>query len=346
MLRYGIIGCGFISTKRHIPAIEKIKEARILAVADVNKNVAKKTASEYNVKYWFTDYKKMLKFNEIDVVVIALPTPLHKQACIDSANTGKHIYVEKPIATSLEDANEIIDICHKKKVKLCVGHTQRFFPVYRKAKELIEKGYLGNVYKIRIHNCLYIDWTIRKEKKIGSQWRIDPNNKFSGPLMDVGCHYLDSLRYLLEEEPVRIYAEIDRFVHKHRKSEDNVTILIRFNKGAIAALELSESQYMDKNEMEGVEIYGSEGSLRYKSFDNELELRSTKIDSKAKSDRKIELSVKNQSCMAFIEIHRKFLKSIKNNIIPPVSGEDAYKTLAMIEAGYQSSEDKRAVSLL
>lgn len=342
MVNYGIIGCGNISIKRHIPILSKLKEVNIIAVADVNKYIVKETAIKHNIRYWFTDYNKLLNLKDIEVVVIAIPPHLHTEVCINSAKMGKHIYVEKPIAITLKDAKKIIDICNNKKVKLCVGHTQRFFPVYRKTKEIIKRGYLGNIYKVKMYNCLYVDWPMRRNKKIGSQWRINSDSKYSGPLMDVGCHYLDSLHYLLDQNVIQIYAEIDKFVHKKRKAEDNVMMLIRFNKGTIAQLELSESQYMDKDKIEGVEVYGNKGSLYYQTFIGEIKFRSILIDKKASIIKKIKTN-SEQSNIGFATIHKEFLRSLKNNIAPPITGSDGYKVLKIIEGAYQSSQNKKII---
>jgi UDP-N-acetylglucosamine 3-dehydrogenase len=145
-LNLGVIGLGEIG-QAHCSSITQIERAKIVAVSDVKETILNQTAEQYGVEP-YTDYKKMLAHPGLDAVVVALPDPTRRDACVLAAEAGKHILVEKPIAMSVEDSDAIIQAADKARVKLMVGFTVRYFPRYMHAKQVVAQGGLGDVVSV------------------------------------------------------------------------------------------------------------------------------------------------------------------------------------------------------
>ncbi|MCD6219606.1 Gfo/Idh/MocA family oxidoreductase [Candidatus Calescamantes bacterium] len=328
MVKYGIIGCGNITLSRHLPTLKKMENVEVTALCDVDEKAVKKAGEKFRVKKCFQDYREMLK-EPLDVVLIALPTPLHAKVGVEVAEAGKHIYVEKPMALNLKEAKMMEEAVKRNKVKICIGHTQRFMSVSKRVKEIILKGEVGEIFKVKGSICNKVDWGKHK----GSKWRRDPKSIGSGPLMDLGCHLIDTFLHYLEDRVERVYGEEGKFLHKERISEDNFLLIMRFKKGAIGVIELSESQHFQDTT---VEIDGIEGSIRYLIWGQEIN-----IYHKGKEE-KIKLEEIND---APYDLHSEFLKSIIEDKPSPVPLEEGMEVVRVVEAGYISAREKREVFL-
>jgi len=351
MFNYGIIGGGAVFEVFQAKALLRTPGLNLYAIADIDTKRLEAVKTKYGFKKAFTDYRDLLKDKEVDIIMVNLPQHLHLKICRDGARAKKHIYVEKPIASNLPDALRIIEVCRKNRVKLCVGHQRRFINIERKAKEIIDNGYLGKVFKIRVIAC----WYEPRENLLSKGWWYKKECG-GGPLMRWGVHKTDTLRYLLGQEAVRVYAEMDTFVHKGRDItvEDNLAALIRFNKGTIAELEVSNSQHEGKAlRGETIEIWGDKGTLWYRPSIGEMELYSTTRKPLAGTSKdknsvdkfgflKMNLAPDGNE---FVRIHRLFMKSISKGRATPVTGYDGYKALEMVVGCYKSALDKKAVNL-
>jgi predicted dehydrogenase len=184
-MRVGIIGCGAIAARAHIPAFLKYG-ADIVALADIDLNRANRLAKRFNIPHVFSDYHELLATN-VELVSICTPPQKHASMAIAAANAGKNILLEKPMAGSVEDAESIIHACKMNDVKLCMMHEYRFIPCIQEAKRRVASGRLGQIIAIAItaHPQFPMRWS-------DSEWLYE---KWS-LLDDVGVHYLDILAYL------------------------------------------------------------------------------------------------------------------------------------------------------
>lgn len=149
-LKVGIIGCGLISKLRHIPAYKRLKDFEVQAVCDLNEELAKETAKEFKVPKFYTDTSKMFAEEDLDIVDICVPPQIHAPIAIDAMKSGSHVIMEKPMATKASDCEEMIKVSKKNNVKLSVVHNDIFHPPFIKAKELYEKGEIGDFRGIKI----------------------------------------------------------------------------------------------------------------------------------------------------------------------------------------------------
>lgn len=149
-LKVGVIGCGLISKLRHIPAYKKLKDFEVQAVCDLNEELARDTAKEFNIPKFYTDTSKMFAEEDLDIVDICVPPQIHAPIAIEAMDSGSHVIMEKPMATKVSDCEEMIKVSKKKNVKLSVVHNDIFHPPFIKAKELYENGEIGDFRGINI----------------------------------------------------------------------------------------------------------------------------------------------------------------------------------------------------
>lgn len=144
-MRIGVIGTGAMG-QHHLRIYSEMRDVELVGLCDVDKNRAVSLAKMHNTTAYF-DHRELLK-QDLDAVSVVVPTTLHKEVAFDVINSGTHLLVEKPIADTLENADMMIKAAHDAKVKLMVGHIERFNPAVLKLKEIIDSGMLGKIVSI------------------------------------------------------------------------------------------------------------------------------------------------------------------------------------------------------
>lgn len=147
-IRVAVIGCGAIAQRRHIPEYADNEHVELVAFSDPNGERAEQCANRYGGKA-FTDHRELLRQIRPDAVSVCTPNATHAPISIEAARAGAHVLVEKPMATSDEEARNMIEAAESAGVFLMVGHNQRLMPPHVKAKELLESGKLGKVLSFR-----------------------------------------------------------------------------------------------------------------------------------------------------------------------------------------------------
>jgi predicted dehydrogenase len=214
-----VIGVGSMG-KNHARVYAHLDNINLVAVADTNGEAAKRIAKRYGCAS-YTNYKEMLENEDADIVSVAVPTKMHKEVSIEAMERGTNVLVEKPIASSVEDGKEIVEQAKKKKVKLMVGHIERFNPAIVELKKRIENNELGKVFKIDINRVGPFPKRVRDV----------------GVVIDLAVHDLDIIRYLTNSEVKRIHTEIERQIHT--KHEDLLSAILRLENGVICNLNVN-----------------------------------------------------------------------------------------------------------
>jgi predicted dehydrogenase len=269
-IRVGVIGAGAIGLY-HMESWKKHPQIELAAVAEIHPQRRKEAIDRYPGMKGYEDYKELLKDKSIGAVSIGLPNYLHMQVAIDAIKAGKHVLLEKPMATSAKEAKAIVDAWKEKKVQLMVGQNFRFMRDTQMVKEYARNGELGEVYHGRAH------WLRRSGiPRIGS-WFTQKKYASGGCCYDIGVHYLDMTLYLLDcfdAESVSgiTYAkfgprglgdgswgkgEIDPA--KPFDVEDLAVALIKLKGGKSVVLEISWAIHADSGSDNGVSVYGTEG---------------------------------------------------------------------------------------
>ncbi|MGH2332327.1 Gfo/Idh/MocA family protein [Thermoanaerobacter mathranii] len=264
-LRFGLIGCGRVSFK-HIEAIvNNYDNAELVALCDLEIEKAELLKKRYkelldkkNVKInnieVYRDYQELLKRADIDIVSIATYSGTHAEITINALKSGKHVIVEKPMALSIKDADEMIETAKKYNRKLTVCHQNRFNSTVQKLRKALEKNRFGKL----VHGVASIRWNRNDEYYKQASWR-GTWEQDGGTLMNQGIHNIDLLQWMMG--PVeRLYAEADTFL-RNIEGEDMGAAVLRFKNGVIGIIEGSACVF-PKNLEETLSIFGEKGTVR------------------------------------------------------------------------------------
>lgn len=251
-IKWGVIGCGGIADRRTIPGMMLAENAELIAVMDVDKEAAERTAKKYGAKYSFDNVDELLALDEIQAVYIASPVFCHREQCIAAARAKKHILIEKPVGLTAEEAKELSDICDKEGVKLGVGFMMRFHAYHQKMHELIADGKLGEIVSARAQlTCWY--------PKMDNCWRQDKKLSGGGAMMDMGIHCIDLIRYITGLEVKAVTGMTGNQIFKYN-AEDAGAAVFRLENGALCYVD-ANFNIPDEAVKCKIEFYGTKGSI-------------------------------------------------------------------------------------
>ncbi len=251
-IKWGVIGCGGIADRRTIPGMMLAENAELVAVMDVNKAVAERTAQKYGAKYAFDNADELLKTDEIQAVYIASPVFCHSEQCIAAAKAKKHILIEKPVALTAEEAQKLSDICDKEGVKLSVGFMMRFHAYHQKMRELISEGKLGEIVSARAQlTCWY--------PEMDNCWRQNKELSGGGAMMDMGIHCIDLIRYITGLEVKAVTGMTGNQIFKYN-AEDAGAAVFKLENGAMCYVD-ANFNIPDAAVKCKIEFYGTKGSI-------------------------------------------------------------------------------------
>jgi predicted dehydrogenase len=208
-IRVAIVGCGRISGL-HQMGYRGREDAKIVAVCDTNKAIAKKKAREWGVEKVYNDYQQVLEDREVDLVELLTPHHLHCPMTVQAAQAGKHISVQKPMALSASEADEMIAAADKAGVILRVYETFVFYAPAVRAKEMIEAGEIGEVRAVRMHISTGTGDTGWKVPLSSWVWRFNEGQCGGGPLVFDHGYHLFSLGYYLGGPVEKVFAWIEQ----------------------------------------------------------------------------------------------------------------------------------------
>lgn len=250
-LGVGIIGSGFVS-EIHAESFARIPNAQLVAAASPTEDHVRDFAGRHGIPRWFTDYRELLELPEVGAVILALPNYLHAQACCDAAAAGKHVICEKPLCTTMAEADRMIAACADAGVTLAYAEELCFAPKYVRARQLVESGALGEVYLLKQaekHDGPHTDWF----------WDVELSG--GGVTLDMGCHGFEFFRWMLgKPAAVSVYADMATHLRGDRtRGDDDAIIIVEFE-GAVRGI--AEESWIKKGGMDDrAEIYGSEGVI-------------------------------------------------------------------------------------
>lgn len=334
---FGIIGCGMIGNI-HASAISKVKEAKLVAVANPTISKAEKLATQYGVDY-YQDYLDLLKRKDIEVVCICTPSGTHRKIAEDSANYGKNVLIEKPLEVTLEKCDEIIETCKKNKVKLGIVFQSRTYESSKKVKEIVDSGRLGKL----ILGDAYIKWYRTPEYYKSAGWRATWELDGGGSLMNQCIHTIDLLQWIMGPvETVFGYAET--LAHSINV-EDTAIALLKFRNGSFGVIEGTTSIYPGLPRR--LEIHGKKGTIIIEDvIITKLDIQGEEIKLEQKKEERVggasSPAIEDTGHVKQIE---EFVSAIKENKEPLVTGIEARKSVEIILAIYKSAKTNTVVKL-
>ncbi|MFX1355716.1 MAG: bi-domain-containing oxidoreductase [Promethearchaeota archaeon] len=250
----GLIGCGSFAQGTHLPILLSNKFCKIKAISTNSQKTADFCRRTYNPEYTTTNYKKILKDPEIDLVFIYTRHDLHAKITIDAIQAGKNVFVEKPMGITLEECQKVYDIVKNSQKNYQIGFNRRYSPFIKICKDLLQNR----------QNPIIINYRISSQFIPGSYWVFDPEIG-GGPIIGEMCHFVDLVLYLMNSNPTEVIAYGGYMSHKNTEVYDSCVALIEFENGAIANL-----IYTDLNgpnmPKERIEIYSGDSAIIIDDF--------------------------------------------------------------------------------
>ena len=198
-VKIGIIGCGGIANSKHMPGLQTVKEAEMVAFCDLEKEKAEKAAEKFGAPgaKVYVDYKELLKDPEIDAVHICTPNRSHSFIAVDALEAGKHVMCEKPMAKTAEGARAMLDAAKRTGKLLTIGYQNRFRPEAVELKKRAAAGELGEIYYAK---------ALALRRRATPTWGVFLNEyeQGGGPLIDIGTHALDLTLYMMDNYEPRM----------------------------------------------------------------------------------------------------------------------------------------------
>lgn len=248
---FGIIGCGMISDW-HAKAILATEGARLIGFTDLYEASRVEAAKKYNSAA-FESVEALLANAEIDAICICTPSGLHAPLAVKAANAGKHIVVEKPMALTLEEADEVIEACEANKVKMEVISQLRFTYAVRRLKDAVEQGELGRLVSGDVYMKYYRSQDYYDKGGWRGTWKMDGG----GALMNQGIHGVDLLQYIMG--PVKSVFAYTRTLARNIEVEDTAAAVVEFQCGALGVIQGTTSIYPGSPRR--LEINGNQGTI-------------------------------------------------------------------------------------
>lgn len=232
----GIIGCGAIAERLHIPDYAACGQATLVAFCDADKKRAQEMADTFAPgAAVYTDYKALLKDAGVDAVSVCMPNKFHGVVSIAAAKAGKHVLVEKPMAMSLTEARQMVAAAKKSKVQLLVNQSMRNYPAHKKAREIIQSGFLGDV----LHVTGMCGHEGPEHWAPNAKWFFKKKDARFGAMADLGVHKADAIRYITGKEISEIRAYYATVEKKRTDVEDNFVSSFLFKDGGMGSLAAS-----------------------------------------------------------------------------------------------------------
>jgi predicted dehydrogenase len=263
-VRWGIIGVGNVTEHKSGPGFQKAERSELVAVMRRNGELAADYARRHDVPRWYDDADELINDPGVDAVYVATPPDSHREYAVRVAQAGKPVYVEKPMARTAVECEDMISACEEAGVGLFVAYYRRAMPRFATVKELLDSGRIGQLRSVNIRNE-------QPSEADHEGWRVNPEISGGGYFVDLGSHILDLLDWLLG--PVTYAAGIATNHGARYQAEDLVTGVFSFRSGVEGVGVWNYDSFQHKDQ---VEIIGTAGALRFSCFAEEpLRLRTS-----------------------------------------------------------------------
>jgi len=311
-LNAGVIGVGNMG-RHHARNYAEIPNINLVGVSDVNSKVAKEVADRFKTHH-YDDYKVMLEKEKLDLVSIAVPTKFHKRIALDCISKGINILIEKPIASTVEEAKEIVQKAKQKGIKFTVGHIERFNPAVLKLKEMVEKGKLGEIVSI-------------------AAFRLGPTPaqvKDANVVIDIGVHDIDIMNWFFGRLPQKVTAQGGKALNV--VTEDHVEAFLDYGSGTGIML----SNWITPFKVRKLTVSGKKAYVELDYITQKLDFYESNVITKyddfgdflikfGENQKKKEIEVNNIEPLR-AEI-TSFIKAILTNTRPMVTAREAIEAL-------------------
>lgn len=320
-IKVAVIGAGAMG-RNHVRVYYELPGVQLVGVSDVDEAGAAAATRLYATRT-YTDYRQMLEETQPDAVTIAVPTEHHLEVALDVISRGVHLLIEKPIASTVDEGQQIIDAAAQANVHLQIGHIERFNPAVIALRQQLAENALGKVYQIDARR----------------QGPFPGRIKDVGVVVDLAVHDIDVIRYITGAEITRVYAETAQRIHETR--EDMVTGLLRLDNGAVGTLTIN---WLTPTKIRELYVTGERGMFRVDYLTQDLYFFENAaapvgdwpfLNLRGVNEGRMirHVVAKKEPLRAELE---SFLAAIKGESPVPVTGQDGLKSLTLAQALVQS----------
>lgn len=313
----------------------RVPGARMTAVADTVQASAEKAAEELGGVYHTTDYREALQRPDVDAVIVVTPTKYHIDVVLEAAKAGKHILCEKPMAMNQEEGALMIEAAAKNHVKLQIGFMRRFDKNFRRAKEIVDSGAIGDVVTVK---------SLTHGPSTPREWMYDIE-KSSGPLAEVNSHDIDTLRWFTESDAVSLHAMAGNFRcgearERYPDFYDTVLMNVRMKNGTIGNID--GAQGVSYGYDSRVDIVGTKGNIQIGGLQSGTTLTYTKEGGMTGDVVRSWMDLFED---AYLNEDMSFINCIEKGTEPEVTGYDGMKAVEIVKAGNESIRTGKIVEL-
>lgn len=336
-LRIALTGCGRIS-RTHFEAIARVDGLALAAVCDIVEGRAREAGEALGVP-WFTDFAKMLREAPCDAVTIATPSGLHPAHGMAAARAGRHVICEKPMATSLKGADELVRACDDGNVQLFVVKQNRLNPAIQLLKRAVDKGRFGRIY---VANTT-VWWTRPQEYYDQAPWR--GTWEFDGgAILNQASHYVDLMQWLVG--PVDSVMAHTATLARRIEAEDTGIAVLKFRSGALGCIQVTMLTY-PRNLEGSITILGEKGTAKIGGAAvNRVEHWTfSDYDDDDKLVTQASTAPPNVYGFGHEGYYRNVLAALRGESRPDTDGRGGRKSLELILAIYESAKTGREVAL-
>src|SRR5438477_7159600 len=322
--RVAVIGAGAMG-RNHLRVLNDLEGVELVGLADANEATSQRAARPYNTPA-YTDYTEMLDRERPDAVVVAVPTIMHREVALEVISREMHLLVEKPIAYTVEEGQEIIDAAKEAGVVLTVGHIERYNPAVLELHTRLQRGELGRVFQIHA-------------RRLGP---FPPRVRDVGVVIDLATHDADIMRFLTGSEVVRVYAETARRIHTDH--EDLLSGLLRFADNSIGVLDIN---WLTPTKIRELMVTGEKGMFLVNYLTQDLHFYENNYI-KTDWDTISNIAGVSEGDMIRLRIDKteplraeldRFVRATQGEAPPLVSGEDGQAALRiarkLVESGFE-----------
>jgi predicted dehydrogenase len=313
-LAIGLIGCGRVAARAHLPVLESLRSARVIAIADPDRGRREAAAARAPDAQILSDHLALLELPALEAVVVCVPNELHAEVAMAAFQRGKSVYLEKPLATTLEDGRRVVETWERAGVVGMIGFNQRFSRLYGALRLRIAEQALGAWVGART--------ILAAPERDIPAWK-QQRGSGGGALLDQGSHHFDLLRYLFDDEILEISAQ----VRSQRSEGDTAVVHARMVNGLVVQSFLSITT-IDEDR---IEVYGEAGRIsvdRYRSFAGRL----TRIRARGRDP-------------SFHNSLARFVAAVREGGRVAPDLQDGYRSLLAVLAAEESARSGRVVRL-
>ncbi len=330
-LKVGIIGAGRIGKVHTLSIKNQIPEVEIKAISDALFPVAKEWADQNAIPHAYGDYRQIIRDPEIDAVLICSSTDTHAQISIEAAQAGKHIFCEKPVDLSTEKVKEVLDAVEKAGVKFQVGFNRRFDHNFKKIKEIIDAGELGDLHVVKITS------------RDPAPPNIDYVKVSGGIFLDMTIHDFDMARFLIGSEVKEVYAMADCKIDpaiEEAGDVDTAIVSLRFENGVLCTIDNSRQAAYGYDQR--VEVFGSKGQAE---IQNDTPSTASWSTAEGVFREKPKYFFLERYMDSYTEEIKAFLDAVIHGKEVPVTGIDGLKPIEIGLAAKKSYMENRPIQL-